>query len=105
MAADWIKDPTEWTSDDWVVLIIVSFGGGTLLLGAGPRIVPWLQRHQVLLAPGDGLLTIPGLGALDLPRILILAAALVLLTLFAVAVRMKGRPAGQDTTRATSPGQ
>ena len=36
----------------------------------------WLQHHRLLLPPGQGLVTVPVLGAVDLPRILIVAALL-----------------------------
>lgn len=91
MAADWLKDPAEWSRDDWVAFLAISLGAGTLLLTNGPKLAPWLKQHRVVLEPDTGLITIPGLGDLDLPRILTVAAGLVLLALLIIALRRPGR--------------
>lgn len=43
----------------------------------------WLQQHQITLTPGQGLVTIPILGSLDLPRLLAAVAATGLIALAA----------------------
>lgn len=74
-------------SNDQLVWILVSLGAlglawskRRLLLGALGR---WLQQHQVTLPPGQGLVTVPFLGGLDLARILAGAATAGLLALAA----------------------
>lgn len=44
----------------------------------------WLQQHHITLTPGQGLVTVPFLGSLDLPRVLAAVAVAGLTTLAAV---------------------
>jgi hypothetical protein len=62
-----------------------------ILAGAGN----WFRDHQ-LLTDHNAIITIPHLGGLDLPRILILTGTLVVLGVAArIAVRRRATPANQ----------
>ena len=65
----------------------------------------WLQQHHITMPPGQGLFTIPFLGGLDLPRVLVavavaglvaLAAALWLRPWLAQAPNARGRGNNQQ---------
>lgn len=56
----------------------------------------WLQDHHVTAA--HGLVTIPYLGGLDLPRLVTAAALLLIVTLVSRAVACRLRKAGESPT-------
>jgi hypothetical protein len=90
--------------DDLFVLVMVGFLAlGGVVASAGvwwAEAVRWLLAHQVLVAGDHPLLRLPGSGGagLDLPRLALATAALLLLTAAAVGAlrrhprRLRGEP-------------
>lgn len=69
---------------DWlavVAMVALLVAGGVLgVLGRGvSRLRDWLVGHELLLSAGGGVVTIPHVGALDLGRVVIVVALLVLI--------------------------
>lgn len=82
-------------NDMWALVAIgtvaVLAGVPAVLLGlAGDT----LRAKRILLEPGEGIITIPHLGSLDLPRVLI-AAVLVVVVITVARSAIRGRDRAQ----------
>ncbi len=82
-----MKDPADWTTDDWVVAIfLMLLAGGMVTQGKAWWATngrQFLLDHHILLPTGQGLLDISSYGAIDAARILATVAFLVLLAILA----------------------
>lgn len=77
-----MKPVEEWSADEYCAAglgLLCVYGvyraGAQWWTHQGPA---WLQQHQIVAKPGQGLIQLGGIGDLDAPRILIIAVVLFL---------------------------
>ena len=98
-----MKKPEDWGADEWcatALLGLVGLGVWRAVRSWWSRRGPeWLQEHDVLLAPGQGLVDLGAVGAIDAPRIMICALVLIvgwILARSAAASELARRKQAQD---------
>lgn len=86
-----MKEPSDWDNDEWAAFFLAIGLGGPLLLSRFVDLGPWLQRHGILVDPAEALITVPGLGGFDAVRLLLVAAAVVLLAVLILGAARRAR--------------
>lgn len=91
-----MKSPESWERDEWITLVffLVLAAGAykTLHRWTQHTALPWMLHHNLLLAPGRGMLGVGRYGSLDLLRIactILLVGAMGFVVHLAIAAPVK----------------